>query len=54
MEVVINALGLNADIDDGSIEKAWLTKLEPKTTQTGDTAVTLPAIGKLPPPILGN
>ena len=32
MEVVINALGLNADIDDGSIEKAWLTKLEPKTT----------------------
>ena len=32
MEVVMNALGLNADIDDGAIEKAWLAKFEPKTT----------------------
>ena len=30
MEVVINALGLNGDIDDGATEKAWLTKIEPK------------------------
>ena len=32
MEVVMNALGLNGDIDDGASEKAWLAKLEPKTT----------------------
>ena len=30
MEVVINALGLNGDIDDGATEKAWLAKVEPK------------------------
>jgi ATP-dependent helicase/nuclease subunit B len=27
MEVVVNALGLDGDIDDGAIEKAWLAKL---------------------------
>src|SRR6056300_702476 len=31
MEVVVNALGLNDNIDDGAIEKAWLAKFEPRT-----------------------
>ncbi len=30
LEVVINALGLNGDIDDGATEKDWLAKIEPK------------------------
>ena len=47
MEVVVNALGLDGDIDDGATEKAWLAKLEPKT-------IPQPAVRPLPCPPLAS
>ena len=45
MEVVVNALGLDGDIDDGAIERAWLAEFEPKT-------IPQPAVRPLPCPPL--
>jgi ATP-dependent helicase/nuclease subunit B len=47
MEVVMNALGLNGDIDDGATEKAWLAKFEPKT-------IPQPAVRPSPCPPLAS
>jgi len=47
MEVVVNALGLDGNIDDGATEKAWLAKLEPKT-------IPQPAVRPLPCPPLAS
>ena len=47
MEVVMNALGLNGDIDDGAIEKVWLAKFEPKT-------IPQPAVRPSPCPPLAS
>jgi len=47
MEVVVNALGLNDNIDDGAIEKAWLAKFEPKT-------IPQPAVRPSPCPPLAS
>jgi ATP-dependent helicase/nuclease subunit B len=47
MEVVVNALGLNDNIDEGAIEKAWLAKFEPKT-------IPQPAVRPLPCPPLAS
>jgi ATP-dependent helicase/nuclease subunit B len=47
MEVVMNALGLNGDIDDGVSEKAWLAKFEPKT-------IPQPAVRPSPCPPLAS
>ncbi|MDB2499066.1 double-strand break repair protein AddB [Alphaproteobacteria bacterium] len=47
MEVVVNALGLDGDIDDGAIEKAWLVKFEPKT-------IPQPAVRPSPCPPLAS
>ena len=47
MEVVMNALGLNGDIDDGASEKAWLAKFEPKT-------IPQPAVRPSPCPPLAS
>ena len=47
MEVVVNALGLNDNIDDGVIEKAWLAKFEPKT-------IPQPAVRPSPCPPLAS
>ena len=47
MEVVVNALGLDGDIDDGATEKAWLAKFEPKT-------IPQPAVRPSPCPPLAS
>ena len=52
--IVMNALGLNGDIDDGASEKAWLAKLEPKTTPQLAVRPSPCPPWQAAPPVFGN